>query len=249
MAFKSHAQLWQEALQHFELGRYQSSETLCRKLLKVDRRNADILHLAALTSLRQGKTKQAIKLQQKAIKSRPSDASLHFNLANMLAETSQQTEALPYYRKAISLQPDTPMLIQALIDCLTSIDKLRGAARHYSPELEEAGVMAHRLFELGHDRAQAGLLLAEILMSMERLDEAETVLRDVLDREPGHAAVQLTMVGVFMDTGRFDEAESLCLEVLEHTPLHPQAYLHLSKIRATAIPEKHVAKILEVLQL
>jgi len=206
MAFKSQAELWQEAFQHFEQERYESSQAMCRKLLKLDRRNADVLHLAALINLRQGKTRQAIKMQLKAIRSRPSDASLHFNLANMLVETNQQKEALPHYRKAVTLQPDAPELIQGLIGCLTAIDKLRGAARHHSPELEEAADLANRLFKVDNNPAQAGLCLAEILLSLERMDEAESVLRNVLDRVQRHAPIQLALVGVFMDTGRFDEA-------------------------------------------
>ena len=182
-------------------------------------------------------------MQRKAVKLRPTDGELHLNLANMFSESGRQREALPAYRKAVSLQPDGANFLRALKDCLMAIDRPRGHARHHSPELEEAATIARRLFEIDPDTPETGLDLASILASLERLEEAEAVLRDTIARAPRHLASQQALVSVLMDRGLFDEVEALCREILERVPANPPTYLNLANIKASAIGDEDVARI------
>jgi tetratricopeptide (TPR) repeat protein len=228
-------QAWQQAARCFETGRFDASLDICLRLLAHDRRNVDLLHLAALSSMRLGDHSRAVQLQKKALKGRPGDAALLTNLANMYLETGRWREALAQFRKADAARPGVPAVLQGMITCLVAIDRPRGPARHHSPELEEVVALSRRLLAATPDDQGARRRLADTLYALERFDEAEAVLRDMLETGAEREPTLLSLASVLIDGGRFDEARAICEGLLADDPANPSACLTLSTIDAGAV--------------
>jgi Flp pilus assembly protein TadD len=130
--------VWIAALQHLQAGRLAEAEPLFRRVLAVNPRHADSLHLLGVIAYQTGRQDLAVDLIRKAIAINPREASLRSNLGNVLLQQGRLDEAVAYYRKAIELKPDLAEAHNGLGNALRELGQFDEAQRAYQRALELA---------------------------------------------------------------------------------------------------------------
>ncbi|TWO73227.1 tetratricopeptide repeat protein [Caenimonas sedimenti] len=150
-------------------------------------------------------------------------------LADLLLAQRQYAQAAPIYRELLErlgLRNRANLLHAGY--CLEQAGKLDGAAQHYRDALaldasfleahvDLAGILwrmedfegslahAQRAVQLAPDHPYAVRILGTALLNLNRLDEAERVLRQALDLQPGFALAQLDLAFTLLLAGRLQE--------------------------------------------
>ncbi len=130
--------VWIAALQHLQAGRLAEAEPLFHRVLAVNPRHADSLHLLGVIAYQTGRQDLAVDLIRKAIAINPREASLRSNLGNVLLQQGRLDEAVAYYRKAIELKPDLAEAHNGLGNALRELGQFDEAQRAYQRALELA---------------------------------------------------------------------------------------------------------------
>jgi tetratricopeptide (TPR) repeat protein len=94
------------AMDHHRRGQLAEAEAGYRDVLRRDPNNADALHLLGLIIGQAGDAQHGIALIERSLKTAPSSAEAHFNLANLLAGLLRFSDAERHFRDAYRLRPD-----------------------------------------------------------------------------------------------------------------------------------------------
>ncbi len=95
----------QEALRHHQAGRLAEAEGLYRRVLSVDPRQADALHLLGMAAQARGRLDEAHQLVSRAVELKPAEAVFISNLGVVLEAQGRFAEAEAAYRRALDLNP------------------------------------------------------------------------------------------------------------------------------------------------
>jgi protein O-GlcNAc transferase len=95
-----------EAIQHYQVGNIQQAEDICKKILKVQPENADVLYLLGVIYCQCKKYNLAIASIENSLLLKPQNAYAYFYLGNIFAENNQIDKAINYYKKATQIDPD-----------------------------------------------------------------------------------------------------------------------------------------------
>jgi tetratricopeptide (TPR) repeat protein len=136
---------------------------------------------------------EACEAYVKAIALRPDFSEAWYNLGNAKVATGEYVEAVSVYRKAIELQPS--------------------AAKHYNlantlarvGRFDEALASFHDVLALDPRFLAAGINLSSLLKQLERLDEAEAVLRRFLEHYPDETELHWNLSLALLQAGKFRE--------------------------------------------
>ncbi|MGH6969150.1 MAG: tetratricopeptide repeat protein, partial [Stellaceae bacterium] len=93
------------ALDHFEAGRLDDAEAVCRAILAQDATQPDALFLLGLIAHRRGRADEAVERIRAAIKRNRASPLFHNALGLAQAARGRGTEAIAAYRKALELAP------------------------------------------------------------------------------------------------------------------------------------------------
>ena len=102
------ASLLNHAIQCLQSGDLEGADAAVGKAISIDINNADAHHIHGVIYGLQNKHDEALKALLKAVKLKPEDGVLQFNLANALMESRQFSESLSHYKVATQLMPDNP---------------------------------------------------------------------------------------------------------------------------------------------
>jgi tetratricopeptide (TPR) repeat protein len=102
------AQAFDLAADHFEAGRLQEAEGMCRQLLAQKPDFPEALQLLGLIAQRCGQRDAGVELLRRAVSLKPQSAAFHANLALALESMERLDEAAAESRAAVALQPQSP---------------------------------------------------------------------------------------------------------------------------------------------
>lgn len=135
----------------------------------------------------------------------------------------KEDEAIPHYRRAVRLDPNTPMSRRYLADALL---------RQGSPAAaEEAAGQFAAIVELDPDDADARAAFAELLMRLGRPAEAIPHLRAALNVFPDRADLRTALgEAILKSTGATGDASRDFREALARNPRDARALMGLARI-------------------
>jgi Tfp pilus assembly protein PilF len=132
------------ALQHHQAGRLTEAERIYRKILTIDGRQADSLHLLGMIAYQAGRHDTAVEMIRGAIAINEKGSSYHSNLGTVLQAQGRLDEAVASYERALALRPDLAEVHTNLGNILQAQGKLEEAVASHEraltlkPELTEA---------------------------------------------------------------------------------------------------------------
>ena len=97
---------FQSGIAHHQLGQLSQAQAIYRRLLEIDPRHAEALHLLGVIAYQTGDHQSAVDLIGQAIEVNPSQASYYSNRGLAHKELNQLDAAVANYDKAIDLKPD-----------------------------------------------------------------------------------------------------------------------------------------------
>ena len=179
-----------------------------------------------------GETHKALDEFRTAAKAGPSFAPAHYNLAMALHELGQHEEALPHFDRAAAADPRYAEVHASKAFVLRTLDRVDEAIRSYKTALDlsqrnakawvglgtclqEVGALddaltAHRNgMAVDPDYPDATSNLADVLVQMDRPDEAVRACDAYLKRHPGDAGVLAAKSIALNEAGQTEKYETL----------------------------------------
>ncbi len=145
-----------------------------------------------------------------SMRSRPDDASSHYNLGNYYMNRRKLEPAIASFERATDLQPDfVPPLVNASI------------AYNMLGKNDRAEQSLRKALQLDPNSAAASLNLGLLLGEQGRTDEAETAFRATLKSDP-NCAVAAYNLGVLLAKDRIAEAVQWCRKASALLPGEPR---------------------------
>jgi predicted O-linked N-acetylglucosamine transferase (SPINDLY family) len=208
--------------QHFQAGRWQAAEQVCRAVLQIDPEQCQPYALLAAIACRAGNYAEAAGLLHTAIAIDQASAACHNDLSMVLATLGRFAEAEAAARQALALDPDFAGAWYNLAGALFPQGRLTEAEQAY-----------RRTLELRPDFSLAANNLGNLLHLAERFSEAESCYRRALALDPAHAHAAYNLGGTLVALARPQEAVAAYRQALTLRPAFPEAENNLgSALRA-----------------
>lgn len=128
--------LLQSAVQLHGAGELDQAATLYERVLDLDPKHPDALHLLGMVALAKGDAARAEKLILQAIKRNPAAALYHVNLGNALLDQGKPEQAVDPLRRALRLQPDSVEAMNNLANALQRSNRTKEALPLYQRAIE-----------------------------------------------------------------------------------------------------------------
>jgi tetratricopeptide (TPR) repeat protein len=243
--------LFDEALRHRQSGRLDEALGLCRRILAIESRHADALHLLGVIACQTGRHDLAVDLIGKAIDIDGTVAAYHSNRGIALADLGRPADALAAYDAALRIKPDFAEAHSNRGNVLRDLGRLDDAIAAYdaviriSPDLADVhynrgnalsdlGRLADALaayeaaLRLKPDFAEAHSNRGNALSDLDRFDDARAAYHAAISISPDHADAYCNLGNALRDVGRLDEAIAAYETAIRITPDHADAHLNLS---------------------
>ncbi|MCP3905472.1 MAG: tetratricopeptide repeat protein [Planctomycetes bacterium] len=165
------------ALTLLESGRHREAETVCRQVLKAQRRNFGALHVLGVTLGQQNRFEEAKSCFERALKVQPGAAVIHCGLGKLYSMQGMFDEALAWYERGLDAQPGSLLALAGKAETLTR----RG-------DYDLASEVLRPVLASGVADGEVVNIHAETLRNAGRHEEAITVIERAL-AAPGAAAV------------------------------------------------------------
>jgi len=166
--------------------------------------------LALIEWLFEHNVERAAALFRKAIAQNPNYATARHWYANLLSDLGRPSEALAEMKRALALDPLSPIINMAL-----------SAVLWESGQFSEALEQHRRAQALAADFVEGHVSLAAVLQTAGRWAEAEAELNKALDLDPESSAVRRAFAEHLAFLGRCDEALEALHKVLVMEPDSP----------------------------
>jgi tetratricopeptide (TPR) repeat protein len=175
-------------------GRFADAAAEFRRVLDVktipsyDREYA--LEGAGLSLWRMGMTEEALTSFNEGLKANPSNVSLRYNLARLLADRGDAGNARAQYEEALRIAPGNVRVRLALADLLIKMENVDAATFHYQevsrsvPGNAEAIYAQARILESAGMKSQAWSLYASALKAPTLLTETAETVRKRMEAVP-----------------------------------------------------------------
>jgi protein O-GlcNAc transferase len=238
------------AVRYCNAGKLNEAERLCRRIIAVQPRQADAIHLLGVIAHQNGQKESAMEWIRAAIAIRPEFAEAHFNLGNAMKESQRHDEAAASFKRAIEIKPE---YVEALINLGNTLRdkglhdeaiavyqraiKLRPdyAECHYNlgTILKESGLLEAAVAAFGQaitlkpDYFQAHNNLGEVFRERGESDRAIASYHQVLLLRPDHAGAQNNLGSALRDQGLLDEAVAAYRRAIRFNPKLAEAYNNL----------------------
>ena len=237
----------QQAIQAFQSGNFDSADLVLKKILQLDTKNFQALHILGLIQASQSKFREAADYLARAARIQPNDASVQYNLAKALADSGNDKEALAHHKKAVALAPNNPEawlnygLSTFNLDCyddsITSYDKVLSLKPDYPEAWSNKGVSLSKLKRfneaLAHldkaisfkpNFAEAWSNMANTLKELKRYDEALAHYDEALNLKPDYAEAWSNKGAVLFVLKRHEEAVTHYEKALNLKPDYAEAW-------------------------
>jgi tetratricopeptide (TPR) repeat protein len=205
------------AFAHYKAGRLDESGNLCKKILKRQPQNFNILNLLGVLYLQQKDYDSAIHYLQKAVSINPSVAEIQNNLGLALINKGQLDEAIPCFKKAVQLNAFHS-------DAYTNL----GLAFFQKGLVEESEKYYRKALQCDPYHVNANLNLGNVVFQKGLVDESIEYYYKAFQHDPNHTDVCNNLATALLMTGQYQESLRFFRKATNLKPDSPLAHFHLS---------------------
>lgn len=207
-----------------------------REAAQFDPTNPLILHDLGLACLEVGLIPDAIEAFKRAVAANPQDADSYFRMGIALENLGDVVGAVVAYDRATAILPS-----------LTEAWFRAGALVYTLGHRDEAIGCFRRAAATGPKTAFGRLGKARALLTENRDQDAEQVLRKALSAEPTNAIAHDLLGNLLSELGRFDEAYAHLQRAIELAPLLAGSYYDLVRCRPVKSEDELLPQMIEAL--
>ncbi len=183
------------AATHFQAGRLEQAERLCRRIVRQDPHMIDALHLLALILRRDENFEEAESLFRSCLKKAPARPDIRANYGNLLNAKGDIPGAIAEYRGALESDGDFRPAKIALARALNA------AGQH-----TEALQASTQLIERDNIDAEAWAALGNAHRGLDEETESEAAFRKAIDIRSGYGAAHHDLGALLAKQSRHEEA-------------------------------------------
>jgi len=205
--------MFEQALHAFQGGYIDRADSLLTKIISVDKKNPNVLHLLGLIRASQGNFKEAVDLLTKAAQIEPLDGFIQYNLAKALVDSDQIPESIPHHINAVELEPNNP-------DAWINYGKTVSSLKRY----EEAITHYDRALSLNQDYLEAWINKGIALHELKRYEEAIAHYDRALELSPDYVEAWTNKGAILHELKRYEEAIAHYDRALELSPDYVEAW-------------------------
>lgn len=198
-------------------GRLRKAEEIYRRILDLQPKHADAMHLLGVVEHQLGNHLQAINLIRHATEILPTVGLFHNNFGKALFSLGRLDEAIEQFRKALSLQPDFPEAQCNLSEALCASNKL-----------DEAASRIEELLENKPDFINAYAIFVEIFSRKGETEKALARCQEALAAYPDNEKLICCTGIALRKLGRIDEVITHYQHALEIKPDFADAHNNLA---------------------
>lgn len=209
-------QIFAEAVQHHQAGRFGNAIALYQMVLEREPGHAEAHSNLGIALQAQGRLEEAIACQRRAIAAKPAWADAHRNLGIVLEQQGQPDEAVACYRQAIKLRPSYAEAHGNLGRLLEELG-----------QIEAAAASSRKATELKAKFPEAYSNLGSALLKLGRLREAVAACRRAIILKPDLLEAYNNLGRALGDQGQVQEALANYGKALAIKPNHFSVYSNL----------------------
>jgi protein O-GlcNAc transferase len=161
----------------------QQAESLLRRVIALEPKNASAHNNLANTLKAAGRSQEAVAVYRQAIALSPGYVVAHSNLGNALADCGHLQEAVDAFRLALAIDPNVAMVHYNLGNALDGLG-----------EFDQAADSFRRAVQINKSFAQPWNNLGTLLTKVGRIDEAIAAHRRALEIEGGYAMAHSNLI-------------------------------------------------------
>jgi tetratricopeptide (TPR) repeat protein len=197
-------------------GRFAKAEQFCLRILAIDVRHAQALHLLGIIAYQTGRYEIAVRMIRRAIAVNEVQPFYHSNLGNALQVQGRLDEAVASYERALTINPGYAEAHSNL-----------GIALKAQGKLDEAVTSYERALTINPGYAEAHSNLGNALQVQGKLDEAMACYKRALTINPGYAEAHSNLGNALQVQGKLDEAMACYKRALTINPGYAEAHDNL----------------------
>jgi protein O-GlcNAc transferase len=240
-------QVWNDAIAHFQAGRWDQAEALCRAILADQPKNSGAIELLGMIAVQTRRFELAVDAFTQTIALQPENFHPHFQLGVALVELGKLPQAVAAYQRAIALQPNVAEMYNNLANTFKNMGKgdeaitaFRRAIAfkpdfavahfnfalllHERGQLDEAQTECTTAIKLQPQFAQAWFNLGNVLSDQSKLDEAIAAYQQAIALEPNNADALANMGNALRLQGKLDETIAAYRRAIAADPNHKLVY-------------------------
>jgi predicted O-linked N-acetylglucosamine transferase (SPINDLY family) len=222
-------QMMTRALESFHGGNFDQTEIILTKILEIQSKNFDALHIMGVVKGIKNQHRDALELFKKALKIDSNNSFLHFNIAKAFSEIGEAQRAIKYHLNATKLNPSHPEgwvnYGKSLLDLNRPKEALdlfikaigldpqfaeawtnRGVALLQLESLEEALLSLDEALKINSRLAEAWSSRGLVLQGLKRMEEALFSLNMEIEIKPDYADAYYNRGIVLQELKRLEEA-------------------------------------------
>jgi Tfp pilus assembly protein PilF len=240
------------ALKHHQAGDLVKAEELYHRILAVEPRHADALHLLGVMANQMGKPQVAVDLIARAIAINPTATTYHNNIANALKACGDTAKAEASYRQALLLDKRNSDAYYNLGRLFEEEGRLEEASLSYEAALRCApGMIAAHISlggiatKTGHAKlavqhceaavrsaprhAPAQNALGNALLAVEEKDAAKAQYERAIAIDPNYADPHYNLGNVLLSQKNYAAAMENYKRAIELSPEHADVYNNMGR--------------------
>src|SRR3990172_4746606 len=229
------------AILYSEKGYYQKAISLCEKSLVENGSDVDTRLLLAGLYMNTKNHKEALREYNKASEMDPQNITFHLYAGILHGEAGNYEKALASFRSLLAIDPDNLMGNYYIARTLTELKQYGEAEEKYRsaiairPIFEQAIIELTGLYEkqgrndlaietyrnyikLNHHSVNVRLKLANLLLKIKRLEEAERELKEALEWGSENREVNYTLGLFYLEKDQYDKAIEIFTVLLKSYP-------------------------------
>jgi len=250
----------QRALQHFQSGDLPQAKEICKRILKKQPDNWEVLYFLGLIYSQLGNHELAVQTLKQSVKHYPNNPEAYHLIGISFQEQGKANEAIEYYRKTIQFNPLYAEAHNNLANLLKEIGQTEEAIGHYQKAVDLKPDLATAYYNLGviyHEKKNhyeaisnlkkalrydpsnyamqtfLGMVLytkGQVIGDMSSLQESEKVYRQIAEIYPNDFGAWCSLGSVLHLQGKMEEAMSHYRKAIEMKPDFADAYYNLALV-------------------
>ena len=247
--------LFKDVMQHCLDGRHIEAEFICQKILTVNPRHAESLHILGLIFQQRGHIDQAIDLFYKAIEINRSSVPYYADLAAAFENVGRFDKAASVYHTVIELSPEFAEAHNSLGNALANLHRFDEAVTAYNNSIVYNPYYAEAYSNLGNTLKALGRSdeaveahcaavklkpqLPEVhnnlgitLADLHRLEEAVIAYNAAIKIRPDYSAAYYNLASAFIGLGLLNDAVVACNAAIQFQPNCVEAFICLGNALA-----------------
>ena len=241
--------LLQQSLSYINNGNNEAAQKLLNKLLQVQPKNVDAIHLLAIIHKDEKKYDQSLTYFDRAIKLDPTFSQIWYNKALLLQDHDQFEKAISCYEKAISLDPMNHDAWVNRGNAFLKLSQHQEAINSYKKAIQltpddfdawfqlggllyavgsynQALASFEKVIELSPGYADAWSYIGIICKELRRYNQALASFEKVIELSPGYADAWSNKGAVLKDMGCYEEAMAAFSNAINLRPDYPEAWIN-----------------------